>query len=551
MVPVVRGWMAGCGGALLLASACGRTGLQGPTPGGSDEFGEASSSPDPSITDTTSPGSTSTGEVKCNEQDGTCPIELRLRRAVDILFVVDNSGSMGGEQGTLTQSFRSFVDVLEAQQVGANYRIGVTTTAANGALANTSCRQRLGDFLFEWEHGFIDEQQRGCLDHCVYDVLELYQPWVEKSEGVTNLPDGVDLASALQCIGPPGINGPGFEKPLEAMLQVIQHDTTGFLRDDALLAVIFLTDEADCSSAPEHEFDLQNEVFWSSDHATSAVCWNAGVECLGGPGVYDECVPVDLDFTGLPTDDPDAAMLYPLDRYTSALSALSVQRQSAGGNGQVFLSLIAGVPLDYPETGAQFFADSVFVDFNQEYGIGPACNVGTETIGDPPGIPDVRLRQVVESFAGEEPNVYSVCSADYGIALEAIAGAIGKISERSCVGGCVADLLPDAGVQPSCRLAEQFPAELGEPDRAVEPCVIEGDAWSFPGPNVHSCYRVLDDRDQTTEELVDDMAPHCVTSGFNVELVVERREGIPVPAGTSVDVSCDLVAEPGVTCDDV
>ena len=42
-----------------------------------------------------------------------------------------------------------------------------------------------------------------------------------------------------------------------------------------------------------------------------------------------------------------------------------------------------------------------------------------------------------------------------------------------------------------------------------------------------------------------------MTSGFNVELVVERREGIPVPSGTSVDVSCDLVAEPGVTCDDV
>jgi hypothetical protein len=81
--------------------------------------------------------------------------------------------------------------------------------------------------------------------------------------------------------------------------------------------------------------------------------------------------------------------------------------------------------------------------------------------------------------------------------------------------------------------------------------VIEGDAWSFPGPNVHSCYRVLDDPDQSTEALVDDMAPHCVTSGFNVELVVERREGIPVPSGTSVDVSCDLVAEPGVKCEDV
>src|SRR5687768_10493892 len=121
-----------------LACACGRTGLNGPTPGGGEEVGEASTTRDgPGQTETTAAESSSTGVIDCNDLDGTCPIELRMRRAVDILFVVDNSGSMGGEQGTLVQSFRSFVEVLEAQQVGANYRIGVTTTAADGVLAST------------------------------------------------------------------------------------------------------------------------------------------------------------------------------------------------------------------------------------------------------------------------------------------------------------------------------------------------------------------------------------------------------------------------------
>jgi len=543
-------------GAALCCIACGRTGLVGPTPGdGSDDVGEdVTTQEPPGNSETTFAESSSTDVIDCNDLDGTCPIELRLRRAVDILFVVDNSGSMGGEQGTLVQSFRSFVEVLETQQVGANYRIGVTTTAADGVLASTGCRERLSDFVFEWEHGTIDEKQRGCLDNCIYENLALYQPWVEKSEGVTNLPEGVDIAAALQCIGPPGINGPGYERPLEAMLAVIQNDTAGFLRSDALLAVIFLTDEVDCSASLENHALLQSsgDVFWTTPgKPTSGACWTAGVTCDGGPGIYDDCIAVDKGWSGQPTSNPDLAVLYPLSRYTEALTQLSFQRQTQGGNGQVFLSLIAGVPLDYPDTGMQLFQDSVFTDFNAEYGIGPACNVGQESIDNPPGMPDVRLRSVVESYAGDAPNVYSVCSDDYGVALEAIAGAIGEISERACVGGCVADVSPDPGVQPSCELVEQFPVETGEPDRVVEPCVIQDDAWDFPGPLVHACYRVLDDPDQSTAAEVDDMAPHCVTTGFNVELLVERREGVPVPSGTSIAVDCDLLDLPGVKCEDV
>lgn len=540
----------------LVLAACGRTGLEGPTPGGGDEIGDGSTILiDDSHTSTTNDPTTSTGVWSCADE-GLCPIDLRLRRAVDILFVVDNSGSMGGEQSTLAESFGAFVDVLEAQQVGANYRIGVTTTAADSSLGYRTCRDRLSDFIFEWEHGTHDERQRGCLDHCVYEDLVLDQPWVEKSEGVTNLPAGVDLAAALQCIGPPGINGPGWEQPLEAMYRVIEDNPSGFLREDALLAVIFLTDEADCSAPQENHFELQSgasgPIFWSDPlAATSGACWNAGVTCEGGPGVWDDCFAVDKGWDGFPTDDPNGSVLYPRTRYTDALVELSLARQAAGNNGQILLAAIEGVPLDYPMTGIPLYQDSVFEDFNTEYGIGPPCNVGTESLDEPPALPDVRLRDVVESFASDEANVFSVCSTDYSVALQSFAGAIGEISERSCVGGCVADTSPDFGLQPACRLVEEFPVELGEPNRIVEPCLITDDTWDFPGPLVHTCYRVLDDRAQTTTTPVDDMAPHCITSGFNLELLVERRIDIPVPSGTSIAVACDLVAEPGVRCEDV
>ena len=55
-------------------------------------------------------------------------LQLTVNKDVDILFVIDNSGSMGEEQAILANNFASFIEVLEAEDVEANYRIGITTT---------------------------------------------------------------------------------------------------------------------------------------------------------------------------------------------------------------------------------------------------------------------------------------------------------------------------------------------------------------------------------------------------------------------------------------
>src|SRR4029078_9614293 len=51
-----------------------------------------------------------------------------VTRDVDVLFVVDNSGSMAEEQIALTSAFGSFVEVREQPGVVSSYRIGITTT---------------------------------------------------------------------------------------------------------------------------------------------------------------------------------------------------------------------------------------------------------------------------------------------------------------------------------------------------------------------------------------------------------------------------------------
>ena len=54
-------------------------------------------------------------------------VVLSFVEGVDILFVIDNSGSMGEEQANLSSSFASLINVLEDPEFDADYRIGITT----------------------------------------------------------------------------------------------------------------------------------------------------------------------------------------------------------------------------------------------------------------------------------------------------------------------------------------------------------------------------------------------------------------------------------------
>ena len=61
------------------------------------------------------------------EQENLVPVQLN--RDVDILFVIDNSGSMAEEQASLAQNFNRFINVLENIEGGLpNVHIGVIST---------------------------------------------------------------------------------------------------------------------------------------------------------------------------------------------------------------------------------------------------------------------------------------------------------------------------------------------------------------------------------------------------------------------------------------
>ena len=213
------------------------------------ELTEATGSEDPSTTSATDPVTTSAGtaisgltngesgdSTGSDETGSTETTEgLTPPDGVDILFVIDNSGSMAAHQQRLSTAIPALVAPLEA--AGLDLRIAVTTTDAgnprcpaavykpeSGVFQARSCREGIPENEFKFgENDF----ESSCLDACPHETISFsptttavdpnpaVRPWIEWSAGAGNI--DVPLSEALGCVLPQGVAGCGFESPLEAM----------------------------------------------------------------------------------------------------------------------------------------------------------------------------------------------------------------------------------------------------------------------------------------------------------------------------------------------
>ncbi|MBL4637618.1 MAG: VWA domain-containing protein [Kofleriaceae bacterium] len=170
---------------------------------------------------------------------------------MDILFVIDDSGSMGEEQGNLAQNFPLFIEALDNFNDGSlDYRVAVTTTG------------RDVDYLLDISiplPGFppldpIPMSESG--DNGVMrQECGMTSRWIDRSD--------TDVASTFSCVAAVGTGGPALEMPLYATqlalgARMTDGTNSGFLREDSLLGVIILTDEDDCSRT-DNDFTIQGD----------------------------------------------------------------------------------------------------------------------------------------------------------------------------------------------------------------------------------------------------------------------------------------------------
>jgi hypothetical protein len=478
---LARKWVVSLGLAVW-ATGCGDDGNQGGgttetegivlTAGEGDETGQK-----------LDVGGADTGTIGCGEGIGQCSDLL------DLLFVIDNSGSMGEEQENLARNMPKLVRALEdlrdpqGQPVAANVHIMVTTTdsgnvlcapyykpgrsAEEGAPISDSCTDRLGRFTSVGLPPVNAED--ACTSVCPVPLAPdgSFISFAGSTSNVPDVPpadidgDGLDdsaVAQTLSCVGPQGIDGCGYESPLESMMQALDPNaawnrgTNPFRRPGSLLAVAIITDEADCSVVDDSVMmDPQFQEIHPENNMpvpTSAICWNAGVACDGpnGDGVYSNC-----ESTG--------SRLRPVQEYIDFLRAQG---------GRVVMLGILGIPVvteRNPDAPYQPIAggvlDLVYRDWRDpaypdgdilpdewdanidaaykefQFGIGPGCT-GQDDAGNFTGqaIPPVRVKEVCQALdIADDPStpdddseirccMESICDTDFSNALRCLTGLI-------------------------------------------------------------------------------------------------------------------------------
>ena len=265
-------------------------------------------------------------------QEATRHFAQSLDKEVDILFVVDNSYSMAGLQSQLARQFPRLIDALRTQKLQGgipDVRIGVVSSDLGAGPYTFQSDQ--GSCLPGGDGGKLQRTARvaGCTPPS--------DPWIEYKGGQTNVPAGASdpverVKEAFTCIARLGDQGCGFEAVLEAgrvALDPKANRNPGFLRPEALLAVVFITNEDDCSARDPSLFDNSQDSLdaplgpWHSFR-----CFEFGFHCdvndRGHLGPRHDCKPA-------------GRYLYDVDDYIGFFKGLKPE-------GRVLLAVIAGPP---------------------------------------------------------------------------------------------------------------------------------------------------------------------------------------------------------------
>jgi len=201
---------------------------------------------------------------------------------VDFLFIVDNSGSMSDEQMNLVNSFPGFISTIEQTLMAQDYHLMVLDTDAESlSFSSISCSNNVCTCMptpqccFALCNGLggvvISPPPTSCGGQDCSNFTTL-PTGCDVELGAGKVKDPLDndcnfssgnrwmtdqepnLQSAFECAALVGAGGDGNERPMEALTEAIGPQqgmgacNEGFLRDDAILVVTFITDEEDGGS---------------------------------------------------------------------------------------------------------------------------------------------------------------------------------------------------------------------------------------------------------------------------------------------------------------
>lgn len=218
---------------------------------------------------------------------GEIPLPEPGCHKIDFLFVVDNSQSMEDDQDNLVANFPSLIAGIESSlEEVDDYHVGVVAT--DGYAFNPPGCNVLG--------GLVTQTGGTASSNAVCG------PYAEGNNYMTEVDD---LTQSFSCAAKIGVGGWPLEAPMNALEATVRGDNAGpgqcnegFIRPDALLVAVIITDEWDGPGDPELITSSGTPQSWyDTVIAAKQFPENAAVVSLvnyeGGP-----CPPAEPGFDG-------------------------------------------------------------------------------------------------------------------------------------------------------------------------------------------------------------------------------------------------------------
>jgi hypothetical protein len=267
-------------------------------------------------------------------------------------------------------------------------------------------------------------------------------------------PDGTrnfdgELASAFGCLALVGTTGCGFEQQLRAIGAALDNpENAGFLRDDAVLGIVIVTDEDDCSGPPGDFFTM------ATPEAGSFRCSQRGHLCGGAPPAT---MPASYPWSTCAAAPDGGGALTPVAALVDDLRRRKREPRS------IVVSIITGTP-DAPGDARYEVGPNESEQERGRLDVRPICRDGSDTAA-----PALRLTAFADAF-GAQGHVRSICRADFDDAIREFARAVAP--DRRCLAlASLYDTDPSApGVQAECVVRETWQGAESEQTAAVPPC---------------------------------------------------------------------------------
>lgn len=407
-----------------------------------------------------------------------------LNRDLDILFMVDNSQSMQPLISKLATNFPAFITVLQQLPDGLpNLHMAVVSSNMGAGLETRvgHCPQGGDGGAFQDMIGIGTMKPGGTPCVGAGTGLATNQHYISNAGGTTNYTG--DISDVFSCIAQLGDEGCGFEHQLASVARALSKDdltsadgnpvpavNVGFLRRNAYLAIVLITNEDDCSAPPNSDLFNANSQFTSDPLGPlwSYRCNEFGHLCNGaapsrtqaysyGPG---ECVPAE-----------EAGQLIPIHTIVDQIKSLKDDPST------IFVAAIAGPPDPYSMTPipAQNTDQQMWANIDH------SCSATDGTFGDP----SIRIKAFVDAFGGNGL-FQTICANSFAPALTLIADTLGKVLGPKCVVGQLLDkngVPTDVGNNADCSVVERSFSQTGtEIQKVVPPCPTrnaDGKCWNL------------------------------------------------------------------------